>query len=162
MNTWSRLFLSTLGLAIGGIGLAQAELKAVLPLVMNIMLIQIRAGFVFAVLVAIALAVRQSDSEVHKRLMFLATAAPLPAATDRMTWLPSSMPDAAWTVDLWPLVVLAPMILWDLYRLKRIHRAYWIWLGVSIIPAILMHALWGSPWWFKAALGLLGASDLAQ
>ncbi|BAU76662.1 Ig-like domain-containing protein [Metapseudomonas furukawaii] len=31
MNTWSRLFLSTLGLAIGGIGLAQAELKAVHP-----------------------------------------------------------------------------------------------------------------------------------
>ena len=139
-----------------------AELNKVLPLVMNIMLIQIRAGFVFAVLVAIALSLRLSDSETHKRLMFLATAAPLPAATDRMTWLPSSMPGAAWTVELWPLAVLAPMILWDLYRLKRVQRAYWIWLGVSIVPAVLMHALWGSPWWFKTALGLLGAGDLAQ
>lgn len=138
------------------------ELRKVLPLVMNIMLIQMRAGFVFAVLVAIALSVRLSDSETHKRLLFLATAAPLPAATDRMTWLPSSMPGAAWTNDLWPLVVLAPMILWDLYRLKRIHRAYWIWLGVSIVPAILMHALWGTDWWFKTSLGLLGAGDLAQ
>lgn len=139
-----------------------AELKTILPLVMNIMLIQMRAGFVFAVLVAIALTVRRSDSDVHKRLLFLATAAPLPAATDRMTWLPSSMPGAAWTVELWPLVVLAPMILWDLYRLKRVHRAYWIWLGVAIVPAAAMHLLWGSPWWFKTALGLLGASDLAQ
>lgn len=137
-----------------------AQLKAILPLVMNIMLIQMRAGFVFAVLVAIALAVRKSDSEVHKRLLFLATAAPLPAATDRMRWLPTSMPDAAWTVDLWPLVVLAPMILWDLYRQRGIHRAYWIWLGVSILPAAAMHLLWGSPWWYKTALGLLGAGDL--
>lgn len=31
MNKWSRLFLSTLGLAVGGIGLAQAELKNVHP-----------------------------------------------------------------------------------------------------------------------------------
>jgi hypothetical protein len=138
------------------------QLKAILPIVMNIMLIQMRAGFVFAVLVAIAFSVRLSDSETHKRLLFLATAAPLPAATDRMTWLPSTMPGSAWTCDLWPLVILAPMILWDLYRLKRIHKAYWIWLGVSIIPAVTMHALWGSPWWFKTALGLLGAGDLAQ
>ncbi len=50
-----------------------------MPLVMNIMLIQIRAGIVFAVLVAIALAARKADPEVHKRLLFLATAAPLPA-----------------------------------------------------------------------------------
>jgi hypothetical protein len=138
-----------------------AQLEAVLPLVMNIMLIQIRAGLVFAVLVAIALAARKTDPEVHKRLLFLATAAPLPAATDRMTWLPSSMPGSALTVELWPLVVLAPMILWDLYRQKRVHRAYWIWLGVSAVPAAAVHLLWGSSWWFKTALGLLGASDLA-
>ncbi|MCW3847630.1 hypothetical protein OF829_10280 [Sphingomonas sp. LB-2] len=138
------------------------QLRAILPLVMNIMLIQIRAGFVFAVLVAIALTLRKSDSEVHKRLLFLATAAPLPAATDRMTWLPSSLPGTAWSVEFWPLVVLSPLILWDLYRQRGIHRAYWIWLGVAIVPATLMHALWGSDWWFKTALGLLGASDLAQ
>ena len=138
-----------------------AQLRAVLPLVMNIMLIQMRAGFVFAVLVAIALSVRNSDSETHKRLLFLATAAPLPAATDRMTWLPSSMPGSAWTVELWPLVILSPLILWDLYRQRRIHRAYWIWLAVAILPAAAMHLLWGSDWWFKTALSLLGASDLA-
>jgi len=141
---------------------AAAQLKAILPLVMNIMLIQMRAGLVFAVLVAVALKLRQSDSETHKRLLFLATAAPLPAATDRITWLPSTMPGAAWTVELWPLAVLAPLILWDLYRQRAVHRAYWIWIAVSIVPATLMHALWGSPWWFKTALGLLGAGDLAQ
>lgn len=139
-----------------------SQLRGILPLVMNIMLIQIRAGFVFAVLVAIGLVARRTDPEVHKRLMFLATLAPLPAATDRMIWLPSSMPGAGWTCDIWPLVILAPMFFWDLYRLKRIHRAYWIWIAVSIVPATLMHALWGSQWWFRTALGILGAGDLAQ
>lgn len=139
-----------------------AELKKaqVLPFVLNIMFIQIRAALVFGGLVAIALFLRNSDSEVHKRLMFLATAAPLPAATDRMTWLPNLAPGTALTIELWPLVVLAPMILWDLYRQKGIHRAYWIWIAVSIIPAAAMHLFWGTQGWFKIALGILGASDL--
>jgi hypothetical protein len=97
-----------------------AQLKPVLPIVLDIMLIQIRAAIVFGGLVAVALIVRKSDSDVHKRLMFLATAAPLPAATDRMTWLWSSAPGSPLTVELWPLVVLSPLILWDLYR----QRAY--------------------------------------
>jgi hypothetical protein len=137
------------------------ELRNILPIVLDIMLIQIRAGLVFVVLVGIALAMRRADPEVHKRLMFLATAAPLPAATDRITWLPSTMPGSALTVELWPLVVLAPLFFWDLYRQKRIHRAYWIWLAATIVPATAMHLLWGSDWWFRTALGLLGASDIA-
>jgi hypothetical protein len=139
-----------------------AELRAILPLVLNIMLIQLRAGFVFAVLVAIGLTARRTDPEAHKRLMFLATLAPLPAATDRITWLPSSFPGSALTCDLWPLLLIAPMFLWDLYRQKRILRAYWIWFAVSIVPAAAMHLLWGSAWWSRTALGLLGAGDLAQ
>lgn len=137
-----------------------AQLKPVLPFVLNIMFIQIRAAIVFGGLVAIALFLRNSDSEVHKRLMFLATAAPLPAATDRMTWLPQIAPGTALTVELWPLVVLAPLILWDLYRQRRVHRAYWIWIAVSIIPAAAMHLFWGTQGWFKIALSILGASDL--
>lgn len=138
-----------------------AELRKVLPIVMDIMLLQIRAGVVFAVLVGIGLAMRRSDMGVHKRLMLLASAAPLGAATDRIPWLPNSMPGSALTCELWPLAVVAPMFLWDLYRQKRIHRAWWIWLGVSIVPAVAMHLLWGSDLWFRTALGLLGASDIA-
>lgn len=141
---------------------AAAQLKAILPIVLNIMLIQIRAGFVFAVLVAIGLTARRTEFDVHKRLMFLATLAPLPAATDRIQWIPSSMPASPLTCDLWPLVIIAPMFFWDLYRQKRIHRAYWIWIAVSIVPAVAMHLLWGSQWWFRTALAILGAGDLAQ
>jgi hypothetical protein len=138
------------------------ELRHILPIVLNIMLIQIRVGIVFAILVTLGLLARKSDPETHKRLMFLSIFAALPAATDRITWLPSSVPGSALTVELWPLLVLAPMFLWDLYRLQRIQRAYWIWLGVTLIPAIAMHALWNNPWWYKTALTMLGAPELAQ
>ncbi|WP_218000335.1 hypothetical protein [Sphingomonas soli] len=136
------------------------ELRNVLPIVLNIMAIQIRVGVVFAILVVIGLAARRTDPEAHKRLMFLATSAALPAATDRITWLPTTMPGSALTVDLWPLFVIAPMFLWDLYRRRGVHRAYWIWLAVSLIPAIAMHVAWNQPWWHKAALTMLGAPEL--
>jgi hypothetical protein len=138
-----------------------ARLQEILPRVLNIMLIQIRIGIVFAILVAIGLSARRYDPELHKRLMFLATATALPAATDRIEWLPSSLPGSALTVELWPLLVIAPLFLWDIFRLRRIHRAYWIWLAVTLLPAITMHLLWGTDWWRGTALTLLGAGDLA-
>ncbi|MBC9031959.1 hypothetical protein IAG41_06105 [Sphingomonas sp. JC676] len=138
-----------------------ARLQEKLPRVMNIMLIQIRIGIVFAILVAIGLRARRFDTELHKRLMFLATAAALPAATDRIEWLPSSFPGSALTVELWPLLVIAPLFLWDVFRLRRIHRAYLVWFAVTLIPAVTMHLLWGTDWWRRTALALLGASDLA-
>jgi len=137
------------------------ELRKVLPIVLNIMAIQIRVGMVFAILIVIGLTARRTDPGTHKRLMFLATSAALPAATDRISWLPTTMPGSALTVDLWPLVVIAPMFLWDLYRQRSIHRAYWIWLAVSLIPAIAMHLAWGSAWWHRIALNILHAPELA-
>lgn len=138
-----------------------AQLRAVLPIVLNIMLVQIRIGIVFAILVAIGLSARRYDPELHKRLMFLATSVALPAATDRIPWLPTSIPGSALTVELWPLVVISPMFVWDLIRLKRVHRAYLIWFGVSLVPAIAMHLLWNNAGWHKAALAMLGAGDVA-
>lgn len=138
-----------------------ARLRTVLPIVVNIMLIQIRIGLIFAILVAIGLSARRFDPELHKRLMFLATAAALPAATDRIPWLPSTLPGSPLTAELWPLLVIAPMFLWDIFRLRRIHRAYMIWFAVLLVPAIAMHLLWGTDWWRHTALALLGAGDLA-
>ena len=137
------------------------ELRKILPIVLDIMAIQIRVGVVFAVLIVIGLIARRTDPGVHKRLMFLATSAALPAATDRIAWLPTTMPGSPLTVDLWPLVVIAPMFLWDLYRQRGIHRAYWIWFAASLVPAIAMHLAWGSAWWHKTALTILGAPELA-
>lgn len=124
----------------------------------NIALIQFRAGFCFLLLVALALANRKRDAGLHKRLIILATIVPLPAAFDRMTFLPHTLPDSPLTVDLWPLFTVAPMFLWDLYRQKTIHRAYWIYAVVMIPTGIAINLLWNSDWWMRTGGGLIGVT----
>jgi hypothetical protein len=48
------------------------------------------------------------------------------------------------------------MFLWDVVRNRRIHEAYWVWLGVSLPFTIAVHALWGTPWWESVAPRLMG------
>ena len=97
-----------------------------------------------------------SSDLIHNRLMILATAIPIPAATDRMLWLPSTLPANPLTVDLYPLLLIAPMFFWDLYRTRHVHRAYLIWLGVSLPFVVALHLLWGSAWWAATVPGLMG------
>lgn len=137
-----------------------AAIRPALGIVLDIMLIQIRVGIVFAVLIGIAIAVRRSDSGLHKRLMILGTAAALSAATDRISWLPSTMPHSPLTADLWPLVLIAPMFLWDLYRLKRVHSAYVIYLLLCLALAIPMNLLWNTPWWRDTAMQMTGIAGV--
>jgi hypothetical protein len=134
-----------------------AQLDERLRFVVDIALVQFRIGISFLLLVFLALRARKKDSGLHKRLMILATIAPIPAATDRMTFLYNSMPESPWTADLWPLFVLAPMFLWDLYRTKTIHRAYWIYAAVMVPGALVVNLLWGSDWWYSVAPGILYA-----
>src|SRR5262249_19553643 len=94
-----------------------ASLKPGFDFSLNIMLVQIRIGVLFAVLIPLGLLARLHDSGLHKRLMILGTASALPPALDRMMWLPSTLPDNPLACDLWPLALIAPMFLWDLYRL---------------------------------------------
>jgi hypothetical protein len=122
----------------------------------NIMLIQIRVGVLFPIFLAIALAARKSDPGLHKRMMFLAVAIALPAAFDRMTWLPTSLPGNALTVELYPFLAVAPMFLWDLVRTRTVHGAYVVWVLVSLPAAILVHSLWDSAWWHAMARRLVG------
>jgi hypothetical protein len=122
----------------------------------NIMLVQIRVGLLFPVLLAIALAARKSDPGLHKRMMFLAVAIALPAAFDRMQWLPSSLPSNALTVEIYPLLAIAPMFVWDLLRTRKIHKAYVVWALVSLPAVLLMHGLWDTAWWHAAARQLMG------
>ena len=81
-------------------------LAPVVPLLENILLLQISAGLMFAVFVTIAFRARGRDAGLHKRMMFLGTAVPLGAAIDRMTWLPSSMPTLPWTTDVYILLAV--------------------------------------------------------
>lgn len=133
----------------------QTQVQGFLHFMTDIALLQMRAGLCFLILVALALRARKRDSGLHKRLIILATIVPMPAALDRMPFLYHSMPESPWTVDLWPLFCIAPMFLWDLYRTRSIHRAYWIWAAVIVPTGILLNLGWGSPWWHSVAPGFL-------
>lgn len=124
-----------------------AQMQGVLAFVGNIALLQIRAGLLFALFVILALKARKSDPDMHKRLIILATVIPLPAAIDRIGWLPHSFPEAAYSADLYVLAWVAPMFAYDLFRLGRVHRAYIIWLAVFVPCAIVVNLLWGTSWW---------------
>lgn len=122
----------------------------------NIMLLQLRIGILFPLFLAIGLNVRGRDAGLHKRMMILATALPLPAAFDRITWLPSTMPVTPVSPDLYVLLAVAPMFFWDVIRNRRIHQAYWIWIAVNLPFAIAVHILWDTPTWHETARGLMG------
>ena len=122
----------------------------------NIMLLQLRIGILFPLFLATGLRVRGRDAGLHKRMMILATALPLPAAFDRITWIPSTMPISPLSPDLYVLLAVAPMFFWDVIRNRRIHEAYWIWLAVSLPFAIAVHGLWDTPWWHATARHIMG------
>jgi hypothetical protein len=122
----------------------------------NIMILQIRVGILFAVMIGIALSVRRKDSALHKRLMFLAIAGALPAAFDRMTWLPNTMPASPWGPELYTLVAVSPMFAWDFIRTRKVHKAYWIFGGLFAVATLITHLLWDTDWWHAMAPRLVG------
>lgn len=137
-------------------GAERAGLEADLLRKGNVALRNLRDGVVFAVLVTLAFRARLRDPGFHKRMMFLATVVPLPAAIARLTWLPSTMPASPLSLDLFTLLWIAPMFLWDVLRHRHIHRAYVVWLACWLPPTLLVYALWGSDWWLSRVPALMG------
>lgn len=135
---------------------ARAGLQELLRFVDNIMLVQIRVGILFPILLAIALLARKTDSGLHKRMMFLTIAPALPAAIDRMTWLPHTFPESPLSADLYMLLALSPLVIWDVLRNRKIHKAYWIFLAFMVPSSIVVNALWDSDWWHATAPKLVG------
>ena len=135
---------------------ARDQAQGVLRVVENIMLLQIRIGILFPVFLAIAFRARGGNAGMHKRMMFLGTVMAMPAGIDRIPWLPHSTPEAAWSVDLYTLVAIAPMFLWDVLRNRRVHEAYWIWLAVCLPFAIAVNGLWDTDWWHAMAKQIMG------
>lgn len=123
------------------------KLRGTLHMLDNIALLQMRIGFVFPICVGLALAARRRNSDFHKRMMFLAVATALPAAIDRMTWLPSTFPGSPLSTELYMLLAVSPMFLWDLIRHRQALRVYAIWLAVFLPFAIAVHLLWDTPGW---------------
>lgn len=122
----------------------------------NIMLLQIQVGVLFSVFIAIALMARKTDSGLHKRMMFLAIAIALPAAFDRITWLPATLPASPLSPYLYILLAVSPMFLWDLARSRTIHKAYLIWLAFMVPSALVVFSLWDTDWWHTMAPRLVG------
>jgi hypothetical protein len=122
----------------------------------NILLMQIRIGILFPLFMAIGLLARGVNAGLHKRMTFLATAIPLPAAIDRMTWLPTTLPASPVATDLWVLAAISPLFVWDIVRNRRVHEAYVIWLALYVPFALFVKLVWDTPWWHATARGIMG------
>ena len=122
----------------------------------NIKLIQVRVGILFPLFLAIAVTARGRNPGLHKRMMILATAMPLPAGIDRIPWLPHTFPSSALSADLYTLLAVSPMFIWDVIRNRSVHPAYVIWLAINVPFAIVLHGLWDTPWWHATARAMMG------
>ncbi len=91
--------------------------------------------------------------------MLLAILVPLTAATgrvqERFGW-PMFGGDGGARWDLYPMLLVLPLFVHDLIRLRRVQRAYVIWFAVNLPFAILMYVLMNSQWWVAVAPKLLG------
>jgi hypothetical protein len=135
---------------------ARPAIEAQLLWMDNILLLQMRIGFLFPIFLMLGLRARDRQSGFHKRMMMMAPATALPAAFDRITWIPHTMPDSPLSTDLYILFALSPLFLWDVIRNRRVHEAYWVFLAVSLLFAILVYAAWDKAWWHAMAPGLMG------
>jgi len=133
-----------------------AEINDLRLLLSSLLPEQVRAALFFGVFTAWALFVRNKDPQAHKRLMVLATLMPLPAALDRIEWLPSTMPASPDSSFLNMILWLSPVLLYDLLRRGRLHRVYVIGLLLNLPLVIAAHCLASSPWWIATAPRLVG------
>lgn len=135
----------------------QATLAPVVPLMENVLLLQMRVGILFSLFIGTALLARGRDDGLHKRMMFLGTAVALPAAFFRIAWLPSTLPALPLSLDLYVLLAISPMFAWDVIRNRGVHRAYWVWLPIYAASSLVVNSLWDTPWWHATARHFLGA-----
>jgi hypothetical protein len=131
-------------------------LAPVVLLLENILLLQISAGLLFALFITIGLTARNRDAGLHKRMVILAVAAPLGAAISRMHWLPTTMPGSPLAINLYAMLTILPMFVWDVARNRRVHEAYWIWVPIFVAVATVQNLLWDTPWWHATAKAIMG------
>jgi hypothetical protein len=131
-------------------------MTARLPVMENILLMQSKIGIMFPLILAIGLRARGRDAGLHKRMMILGTAIPLSAAFARMPFLPTTMPANPLSLELYVMLAVVPMFLWDVIRNRSVHRAYWIWLAVYLAGMVAVEMLWDTPGWHAFARGILG------
>ena len=135
---------------------AREKLVQALSFSENIKLVQLYVGLLFSVFLVIGLRARRKDAGLHKRMMILATAMPLPAGIDRIQWIPSTLPESPLSPIVYTMLAVSPMFVWDVIRNRSVHRAYWIWLGLFLPVAAVVNLLWDTPWWHATARWMMG------
>ena len=135
---------------------AKQQLRAVLPILEDILLLQIQAGVLFSIYMWIALTARARDPGLHKRMILLAVTAVLGAAFDRIEWLPTTMPGSPLAMELYCAFAVAPLFLWDVIRNRRIHRAWLIWAAFYVPCSALVYSIWNTPFWHATARHIMG------
>jgi hypothetical protein len=130
-----------------------AALAATKTFLANILLGQLQTVVLFPFFAGWAIAVRNTDSEAHKRLLLLATIFPLLAAIDRATaqWHLTTLPASMDSLYLCLLIWLSPGLIYDLVRRGRVHRVYVIGLSIFLLCFIATHYLWSTPFWQATA-----------
>lgn len=122
----------------------------------NILLRQLSAGILFPSFMWIALRARKRDAGLHKRMVILAIVPALGAAIFRIGWLPTYMPHSSITLDIFSLLSVSPMFVWDLVRNRGVHRAYLIFVSLYIPVVAAVHLLWNTAWWHTTARYIMG------
>jgi len=89
--------------------------------------------------------------------MIIATVALLDAAIARTRWLPGggARNSGYELMSAYQLLLLAPLVVHDLRRTGRIHRASIVGIGLFVVSAVIVNVLWGSEWWIQGAPRLL-------
>jgi hypothetical protein len=135
---------------------AKAKIQEALSIKEDILLLQMRIGILFPLFLAIGIRARNRNAGLHKRMMILATVMAMPAGIDRITWLPATLPASPLSVDLYTVLAISPMLVWDVARNHSLHRAYWIWFAVTIPFALVVNLLWDTPAWHATARQIMG------
>ena len=137
--------------------LPPAALASTKALIANVLLEQLKVLVLFPLFAGWAIAVRRTDPEMHKRMMILATLMPLSAAIDRIAlrWLPTNFPGGYEAEYGYLLLWLVPVLVYDLWRRGRVHRAYVIGIACNVPFFVLNHFLWGSPRWLESAPAIM-------
>lgn len=152
--TWAGLW-SPAAEAMPAAALAEAR-----TFVTNVLLLQGRALFGFALFLVWALLLRRTDPDSHRRLVLLGTAIPLLAGVERLTsslgW--TTMPASPLALEFYLLASVLPLLCWDLLRHRQVHPATRAWLAVNLPLAVVTNLLWNSPWWLANAPRWMGVA----
>jgi hypothetical protein len=63
-----------------------------------------------------------------------------------MWWLPRPLPGLL-SYDFYILLIVSPMLVWDVVRTRKVPKAYLVWLGCYALVSLPAYALTGSAWW---------------